>query len=163
MYNMKTKKIDAISIADVITNLNKEDRENLEKYSFVDIEGAVTKYSKPIETEDVMNILQFYLSALLYKFTEEELKETTVVIELPEELVAHISFIRQQNLLFRKGNSTYSVKVTPIGELVVSYDGETDTKDVTWYSNVLGLLSANGIVKDKSYIDFWTQDEPIAS
>lgn len=163
MQNMKIKKINAISIADVITNLNKEDRENLEKYSFVDIEGAIAKHSKQIKTEDVINVLQFYLSALLYKFTDEELKETTIVIELPEELVAHISFIRQQNLLFRKSNSTYSVIITPHRELVVSYDGEIDTKDVTWYSNVLGLLSANGIVKDKSYMDFWTQDRPIAS
>lgn len=163
MKNEKIQKVNAISIADVIKNINKEDRENLEKYSFVDIEGAIAKYSKLIKTEDVMNVLQFYLSALLYKFTEEELKETTVVIELPEELVAHISFIRQQNLLFRKGNSTYYVTITPHRELVVSYDGETDTKDVTWYSNVLGLLSVNGIVKDKSYMDFWTQDKPIAS
>lgn len=163
MKNEKIQKVNAISIADVIKNINKEDKENLEKYSFVDIEGAIAKYSKPIKTEDVMNVLQFYLSALLYKFTEEELKETTVFIELPEELTEHISFIRQQNLLFRKSNSTYSVIITPHRELVVSYDGETDTKDVTWYSNVLGLLSVNGIVKDKSYIDFWTQDRPIAS
>lgn len=163
MYNMKTKKIDTISIADVIKNLNKEDRENLEKYSFVDFEGAIAKYSKPIRTEDIMNVSQFYLSALLYKFTEEELKETTVVIELPKELAEQISFIRQQNLLFRKGASAFSVTITPFRELVVTYDGEIDTKDVTWYSNVLGLLSVNGIVKDKSYMDFWTQNRPIAS
>ena len=79
-------KINAISIADVLKNINKEDKENLEKYSFVDFEGAVTKYSKPIKTEDVMNVIQFYLSALLNKFTEEELKEKTVIVELPEEL-----------------------------------------------------------------------------
>ena len=150
-------KINAISIADVLKNINKEDKENLEKYSFVDFEGAVTKYSKPIKTEDVMNVIQFYLSALLNKFTEEELKEKTVIVELPEELAEQVSFIRQQNLLFRKGNSAFSVTITPYRELVVEYDSEINAKDVTWYSNILGILSVNRVVKDKSYMDFWQQ------
>lgn len=150
-------KLNAISIADVLKNIYKNDKENLEKYSFVDFEEAVTKYSKPIETEDVMNVIQLYLSALLNKFTEEELKEKTVIVELPEELVTQVSFIRQQNLLFRKGDSAFSVTVTPYRELVVEYDGEVDTKDVTWYSNILGVLGVNSIVKDKSYMDFWQQ------
>ena len=147
-------KINAISIADVLKNINKEDKENLEKYSFVDFEGAVTKYSKPIKTEDVMNVIQFYLSALLNKFTEEELKEKTVIVELPEELAEQVSFIRQQNLLFRKGNSAFSVTITPYRELVVEYDSEINAKDVTWYSNILGILSVNRVVKDKSYMEF---------
>lgn len=151
-------KINAISIADVLKNINKEDKENLEKYSFVDFEGAVTKYSKPIKTEDVMNVIQFYLSALLNKFTEEELKEKTVIVELPEELAEQVSFIRQQNLLFRKGNSAFSVTITPYRELVVEYDSEINAKDVTWYSNILGILSVNRVVKDKSYMEFWQQD-----
>ncbi|DAA84449.1 TPA: hypothetical protein CPT90_05710 [Candidatus Gastranaerophilales bacterium HUM_3] len=150
-------KINAISIADVLKNINKEDKENLEKYSFVDFEGAVTKYSKPIKTEDVMNVIQFYLSALLNKFTEEELKEKTVIVELPEELAEQVSFIRQQNLLFRKGNSAFSVTITPYRELVVEYDSEINAKDVTWYSNILGILSVNRVVKDKSYMEFWQQ------
>lgn len=150
-------KINAISIADVLKNINKEDKENLEKYSFVDFDGAVTKYSKPIKTEDVMNVIQFYLSALLNKFTEEELKEKTVIVELPEELAEQVSFIRQQNLLFRKGNSAFSVTITPYRELVVEYDSEINAKDVTWYSNILGILSVNRVVKDKSYMEFWQQ------
>lgn len=150
-------KINAISIADVLKNINKEDKENLEKYSFVDFEGAVTKYSKPIKTEDVMNVIQFYLSALLNKFTEEELKEKTVIVELPEELAEQVSFIRQQNLLFRKGNSAFPVTITPYRELVVEYDSEINAKDVTWYSNILGILSVNRVVKDKSYMEFWQQ------
>lgn len=150
-------KINAISIANVIKNINKNDKENLEKYSFVDFEGAVTKYSKPIETEDVMNVLQLYLSALLNKFTEEELKEKTVIVELPEELAEQVSFIRQQNLLFRKGNSVFSVTINPYKELIVEYDSEINAKDITWYSNILGILSVNGIVKDKSYMEFWQQ------
>ena len=152
-----TINLNAISIADVLKNINKEDKENLEKYSFVDFGGAVTKYSKPIETEDVMNILQFYLSALLNKFTEEELKEKTVIVELPEELSTQRSFIRQQNLLFRKGDSAFSVTITPFRELVVEYNSEINAKDVTWYSNILGILSVNGVVKDKSYVNFWQQ------
>lgn len=163
METMKIQKINAISIADAIKNISNADREKLEKYSFVDIEGAIAKYSQPIKAEDVMNVLQFYLLALLYNFTEDELKETTTVVELPEELVTHISFIRQQNLLFKKGNSAFSVKITPYRELVVQYDSKIDTKNITWYSNVLGLLSVNGIVRDKSYMDFWTQSEPVVS
>ena len=104
-----------------------------------------------------MNVIQFYLSALLNKFTEEELKEKTVIVELPEELAEQVSFIRQQNLLFRKGNSAFSVTITPYRELVVEYDSEINAKDVTWYSNILGILSVNRVVKDKSYMEFWQQ------
>ena len=156
-------KLNAISVADIIKNINKADKENLKKYSYVDFEGAVTKYSKPIETEDVMNVIQFYLSAFLNKSTEEELKENTVIVELPEELSTQISFIRQQTLLFRKGDSVFSVTIKPYSELVVKYDSKIDTKDVTWYSNILGILSVNGIVKDDSYFNFWMQDTPITS
>ena len=49
-----TIKINAISIADAIKNISNADREKLEKYSFVDIEGAIAKYSQPIKAEDVM-------------------------------------------------------------------------------------------------------------
>lgn len=153
-------KIHALPIAEAIKSIDKEDRAMLEKCSFVDFEGAIKKYSKKLEFSECYDILQLYLSTVLQSVSEQNLREKTVVIMIPKELHTCTSYLRQQMFVFQKGMSVFQLVVNNVYELLVQYNGEVDSNDITWHPNILGIVGVDYVVKDDSYFNFWEGQNP---
>lgn len=158
--NNNVVKIHALPIAEAIKSIDKNDKAMLEKYNFVDFESAIKKYSKMLNFSECYDILQLYLSAVLQSVSEQDLKDKTVVIMIPKELHTCTSYLRQQMFVFHKGNSVFQLVVNNVHELLVQYNGEVDSDYITWHPNILGIVGVDYIVKDDSYFNFWSIQNP---
>ncbi|MBE7713766.1 MAG: hypothetical protein E7Z87_08480 [Cyanobacteria bacterium SIG26] len=147
--------LEAMSLADTLELLPETLKNHYKNTSFIDWEKAKKKYSSNIKWADISNILQFYIGTRLSEQTEQELKENIFTIEIPEEMVTCMSYINQLSLVFRKGDSLFSVQIDRYRKLTIQYIGEAYHDCLTWFYDIKNLLCTEGVVKDANYCTFW--------
>ena len=79
------------------------------------------RFINPQTNEDIQTMIQCYLDYILGAAPEEELQTNNVIIQLPNELQAHIDYFEKHLVTVRKNNSVYGITKDENNELSVKY------------------------------------------
>lgn len=147
--------LEPISIEETLELIPEALKTTYQQMPYINWEKAKEKYKYEINWSEISSILQFYISTRLTDYTEKDLKERVFTIEIPEEMVSCMSYINQLSLVFRKGDSLFSVSIDRYRKLTIHHLGDAYHDSLTWFYDIKDILCTEGVVKDKNYCEFW--------